>query len=325
MSMTDLNQKAGGLSLGHNQPPVETTDWGALTAERLKADYQAQTDLAEQLKAEEEALPPEILSDEAAINAGAIIKRARELDAILEDKRVVEGTPSYRIKQACDGFFTSIRKSLVAPTPKERMMTPGLADRIQTKISAWQAKKEAAHRAELKRQEEEARKIREAAEKEARDRQAEADRLAREAQEKLAAAQRARNAENIERKNNEAIELAQQATAAAAAAAKAVTEASQATEKAHDARIAGLAPAKDIVRTTGTADGGGGVTLTKATEKYAFLVAREELTDEAKLKLFDHFNDAEVEKAIRGFAVQTRYLQSLPGCSIGTRKKDVTR
>ncbi len=322
MTMLDLNQKAVGA--GHNNPPDEAVDWGALTGERLNKDYAPQVAVVAELEAEEQGLPDEITDDATALRAGGIIKRGRDLYGTFEDKRVVEGTPSLRIKNAIDGFFNGWKKR-IEPDKSERRTNPGLIDRVQAKITTYQNKKEAAAREALRLQEEQAKREREAAEKEARDKKAEADRLAAKAQEELAAAERARNPERIEEKTNQAIATAQQATQAAAAAAAAVNVAEKATERAQDARIAGLAPAKDIVRTQGVTAAGAGVTLTKATEKIAELVDRSELTDPAKLLLFEHLTDDQVAMAVRKYANATGHRAELPGCLITIRKKDVTR
>jgi hypothetical protein len=325
-TMTELNQQAGKLDFpaGHNNPP-ETIDWGAITAERLAKDYEPQTNLAAKLAEEEQALGEEYKSDQEIINAGALIKRARELHAQLEDKRVVEGTPGYRIFQTCNGFFKSVQKALQPETPKERNLTPGLIDRVQGRINKYQDKKEAEAREVIRLREAEATRVRLAAEKEAREKQAEADRLAAKAKEELAAAERARAPAKVEEKTNKAIETAREATQAAGDAAKASAVATQAANQAQDARIAALAPAKDIVRTSGVAAGGQGVLHTKKTVKFAYVVDRSKMTDADKLKLFEHFNDADLDKAVRSFANGTRYLQTLTGCEIGTRQDGVTR
>lgn len=322
MSMLDLNQNAVGA--GHNNPPDEAIDWGALTGERLNKDYAPQVAVVGQLESDEKKLPDEITDDKTALQAGAIIKRARDLYGLLEDKRVVEGTPSLRIKNSVDGFFNGWKKK-IEPEKSERRTNPGLIDRIQAKITRYQNKKEADAREALRAAEEDAKRLREAAEKEARDKKAEAERLAKKAQEELEAAERARNPVKIEEKTNQAIETAQRATQAAAAAAAAVVVQEQATERAQDARIAGLAPAKDIVRTQGVTTDGAGVTLTKATEKIAELVDRSELTDADKLLLFEHLTDEQVGMAVRKFANATGHRSELPGCLIVIRKKDVTR
>lgn len=322
-----MNANSNMLAMqGHNRGPVdEPVDYAKLTTERLESDYAKVKAALEELKGDEDSLPAEITDDAAALAAGAIIKRARTLYMQMEEDRKLEVEPSLRIQNACNAFFKGLRKLLQPEEKRERFTSPGLIDRIQAKIDAHQNRKEAAERERLRLEAEERRKAAEAEAERLREEQRKAAEAARAAEEARLAAERARNADRKAEKAAEAERLAKEASQRTAAVDAAQVATDAAIEKAQDARIATLAPTKEIVRTQGTTQAGAGVTLTKATEKYAILIDRAELTTDAKLALFDLFTDAEVEKAVRAYAVQTRYQAQLPGCSIGTRQKGVTR
>lgn len=300
-------------------------DYAKLETERLADEYVGYSNTLSDLKTEETALPEEITDDTTALKAGGIIKQARDLKGRMEETRNVEVQPHLRRQNAINTFFKSQQESIQPEDKRERLNRPGLIDRVQAKISAWQAKKEAAERARLEAE----RKERERTEREAREeaeRKAEAAKAAEKAaQDAREAADRARSEEGRKARQAEADAAATLANQAAAAAKSAEVKVETAAENNQDARIATLAKSSDVVRVQGKTMDGGGVTLTKATEKFAYVTDRALFDEATKLLLFDHFNDAEVDKAVRSFATATRYSQTLPGCEIGTRKKDVTR
>ena len=135
-------------------------------------------------------------------------------------------------------------------------------------------------------------------------------------------AERARAPAQIEQK----IEVAQQASQAASGQAGAVAgaeiEAEQAMDRAQEARVATFAKPADIVRTRGVTADGGGVTLTKAKESFAYVTDRDALN---KDKLWNSFTDEQIEMALRKWARATGHNEKMEGAEIGWRSKGVTR
>lgn len=309
-------------TIGHN---TQTVDYAAEESARLEREYIGLTNSLEELIAEGKKLPGEVDSDDAALRIGAVIKRFRDLDSRVEGVRVLEKEPHLRKGDAVQAFFKSMREIIQPEDKKTRRLKPGWIDRLQGVIDSYQAEKERKERERLENiRREEQRKL-EAA-------RAEQERLAREAEqaaiaaaEAAAAAARARAPAKIEEKKAEAVQLQQQANEAASAVEAATTKVETTMEQATEARVDTFASSPDLVRTRGTADDGAGVLLTTAKESYAYLLDRKLLDDKSKLALFEHLNDAEVEKALRGWAKATRYEQPMPGCEIGRKNKGVTR
>lgn len=304
--------------VGDNELP----DYAKMETDRLVDEYRGFRTTLEELGAEGTALPDEITDDKTALRAGGIIKRFRDLDARLENTRVVEVEPNLRRQNAINAFFKGLRKLIQPEDKNERRTSPGWIDRIQAKINGHQDRKEAAERARLAAEAaERARIAREAQEKADRER-AEQERLQREAAERQAEAERARAPAQIEKKQEAASQASQDAGAQTGAAIGAQVAADKAAEEAQEARIATLAKPADIVRTRGVTEDGAGVTLTKAKEAYAYVVDATKLD---QVKLFPYFTDAEVEKALRAFAKATQYREQMAGAEIGWRTKGVTR
>lgn len=303
-------------------------DYAGIETERLKDEYAGLPSTLERLRAENEAIPEvpdDATGDSVAIALGGIIKRARDLKAETENTRVVEVEPNFRRYQAGNAFFNAIKEAIQPEDKTQRRTSPGLIDLAQKKIDAHQDRKEARERARLDAENRERQRVAREAEEKARREREEAEKLRVAEEEKRKEADRARKPENVEQKRAEADQLGAFAAAKETTATVAGIEAGQAREAATDARIATLATSADVVRTTGSAPDGGGVLLTKATEKLAELEDRGALTDEAKLVLFEHFTDEQVGMAIRKFANATGHRTKLPGCLIEVRKKNVTR
>lgn len=311
-------------AIGHN---TQTVDYAAEEALRLEREYahfeRALEELIEDGKKKQAA--GSVISDEDALKIGAVIKRFRDLKARLTDTHKVEKEPHLRRGQAVDAHFNALEEIIQPDDKKQRRLKPGWIDILQGMIDAYQAEKERIERERLENiRREEQRKL-EAA-------RAEEQRLARVAEaaaaaaaEAEAAAVRARAPAKVEEKKVAAVELKQQANQAAAAAETASAKVETTMEQATAARVDSFAKSSDLVRTRGTADDGAGVLLTTAKENYAYLTDRKKLDDAAKLTLFEHFNDAEVEKALRGWAKATRYEKPMVGCEIGQKNKGVTR
>lgn len=289
---------------GANQAP----DYAQQETERLSAEYLGLTNALAELKTEAEAFPRGVNDDAEALARGAVIKKLRDLDARVEGVRVLEKEPHLRRGNAIDSFFNVMRDIIVNRTPRVRGAKPGLIDVLQGDINDYQERKIAAERARLEAERrEQERKAREAAEAAAK--------AQREAAEKAAAAERARKAENIAARQAEA--QAQQEASERAAA-----EARRLAEQAEEARLATLAKGADIARVRGNDASGAGVTLTVAKNPYAILTDRTKVNMEL---LRPYFTDAEIEKALRGWAKATGHRITMDGAEIGIGNKGVTR
>ena len=306
----------------------EKIDYAGIETDRLKEEYAGLPMTLERLAGENEAIP-EVPDDETgdsvAVALGGIIKRARDLRAEIENTRIVEVEPNFRRYQAGNAFFNAIKEAIQPEDKRQRRTSPGLIDRIQAKIDAHQDRKEARERARLEEERRVTEAARRAAEEAARKEREAAEKAERERREAEERASRARTEETRRLREQEAEEARQREAAAAAAAKEAAVIAEQKIEDHADARIATLATSADVVRTRGTAPEGGGVLLTKGTEKIAELEDRGAITDDAKLVLFEHFTDEQVGMAIRKFANSTGHRTQLPGCLIEIRRKNVTR
>ena len=303
-------------------------DYAGIETDRLADEYSGLRSTFERLKAESAAIPSvpdDATGDSVAIALGGIIKRARDLRAETENTRIVEVEPNFRRYQAGNAFFNSIKEAIQPEDKRQRRTSPGLIDETQAKIDEHQNRKEERERARLEAERRAAEQVRRQAEEEARKQREAAERAERERHEAEERAARARTDESRKAREAEAEAARKRESETAAAAKGAAVAAEQAVEQHADARIATLATSADLVRTTGSAAEGGGVLLTKAAEKIAELEDRGDLTDEAKLILFEHFTDEQVGMAVRKFANATGHRTKLPGCLIEIRKKNVTR
>lgn len=303
-------------------------DYAGIETERLKQEYAGLPSTLQRLKDEAAAIPSvpdDATGDAVAIALGGIIKRARDLKAETENTRIVEVEPNFRRYQAGNAFFNAIKEAIQPEDKNQRRTSPGLIDETQKKIDAHQDRKEARERARLEEEKRVAEQARREAEEKARKEREAAEKAERERREAEERASRARTEESRKAREAEAEEARKREAEAASRAKEAEVTAAQTVEQHQDARVATLATSADLVRTTGSAPEGGGVMLTKATEKIAELEDRGELTDAAKLILFEHFTDEQVGMAIRKFANATGHRTKLPGCLIEVRKKNVTR
>lgn len=286
---------------GGNQAP----DYAQLETERLAKDYVGLTDSLADLKAEAEAFPRGVNDDAEALARGAVIKKLRDLDSRAEGVRVLEKEPHLRRGNAVDAFFGVIRDQIGR---RVRTAKPGLIDMLQCDINEYQERKIAAERARQEAERREAERLaREAAAKAAREAQA-----AEEARQKAERARleetRARAGALADAREREAADRAREAAALA--------------ERAEEARLASLQPVAEIARVRGSDQSGAGVTLTMAREPFAQLVDRNKVNMEM---LRPYFTDAEIEKALRGWAKATGHRVAMEGAEIGHRNKGVTR
>lgn len=299
-----------------------TPDYAKIEGVRLADEYQGFKNTLQELRAEAEASPPVVESDDVALIKGGIIKRFRDLYSRIENTREVEKEPHLRRGNAVDAFFNGLKKLIQPESKNERRTSPGFIDVLQGQIDEWQDRKEAAERKRLENERLEneriAREVREKLEREEK----EAKRLADEAQAKIDEANRARAPQQIEKKVEVASVASTAASQQAGVVAGAQLELARAEEKVEEAYIATLAKPADIVRTRGVTEQGAGVTLTKARESYAYVTDREKLD---KVALFDVLTDADVEKALTKWARSTGFNKPMDGASVGWKTKGVTR
>lgn len=306
----------------------EKIDYAGIETGRLQDEYRGIEATLERLEVEEAAIlavPDDETGDQVALTLGGIVKRARDLRHETENTRIVEVEPNFRRYQAGNAYFNGLKEKLQPEDKTQRRRAPGVMDRAQAKIDAHQDRKEARERARLEEQERQARLAREAAEREEarkREEAAQAERNRIEAEQRAA---RARTEETRAAREAEAktARVAEQKLAAEAAAAAVVVEQKQ--EQHTDARISTLGTSADMVRTRGTTPEGGGVLLTKGTEKIAELEDRTLLTDAAKLLLFEQATDAMVQAMVSKYANATGHRSPLPGCIIEIRRKGITK
>ncbi len=289
---------------GSNQAP----DYAQQVTDRIAAEYAEIGTTLERLLDEARGMPLDVRSDAEALLLGALIKRMRDVDARIESVRTLEGEPYLRGKNAVDSFFFAWRDKIGRRNKNDRAAKPGATDVLQARINDYQNRKIAEENAKREAEAREtARLAREAQEKAARE--------AREAEELQQKADRARKAENVAA-NQAAAEAAQRA------ADQGRQEAIRTAELAEEARLASLARPADIARVRGNDDTGAGVTLTVAKENYAMLIDRTKVDMDM---LRPYFTEAEIEKALRGWAKATSYRIAMPGAEIGHRNRGVTR
>lgn len=298
---TPLNPRAVP---GSNEAP----DYAQQVTDRIAEEYREVRATLDRLLAEAKLLPAVVNSDEDALLVGGVIKRLRDVDARIESVRTLEKEPYLRGGNAVDALLNGWRDLIGKRNKNDRSAKPGATDELQARINDHQNRKIAEENARL------------LAERRA------ADALAEEARRK--AAQEARDAEEAALKASRARSAATTAAtkaaaeAAQAAADQAAQEATRLRNEAEEARMASLARPADIARVRGNAEGGAGVLLTVAQEPYAIL------TDRAKVDmnlLRPYFTEAEIEKALRGWAKSLGHKVKMDGAEIGFRNKGVTR
>jgi hypothetical protein len=300
--MSDVNPRAVvGDNIGVDQAEIVNN--------RLGQDYAESAKTLAELRAEAAPLKEiKVTSDDEAVERGGLIKRFRDLDKRLEAFRESEKQPFLRGGNAVDSFFFAMRDLIGKRNKNDRSVKPGDADILQSTIDVFQAEKRAAEEARLAREKEEA-------DRKAREEAARLAQLQEEAEEAARAAARARKPENVAAKNAVADAAAEQAAVAKA-------KADLAQEQAEEARLATLVKPADITRVRGVTTGGGGVLLTTQREPFAILTDRNKI-DMEKLRPF--FTDAEIEKALRGWARSTGHKVQMPGAEIGVGARGVTR
>lgn len=295
MTITDNTRAV----IGDNQSPAYAE---RITAQ-MERDYGALTEGITALLDRARDQPKEVATDEQATAMGLVVKELRETDRRAEAYRVAEKEPHKAAGDAVDAFFFGWREKIGRRNPRDRSQKPGAADVLQARIDDY---------LERKRLEEEGRRRREAEEaaRKAREAREAQERAEREAEEARRAAERARKPEQIAAK--EAIAEHREGEAAAAA-----VDAAVAAEQAQGAHIATLATPAEMARTRGD-----GVLLTQARQPYAIVLDRAKLD---KAALWPFFTDAEIEKALRGWAKTTGHHQQMDGAEIGFQRKGVTR
>jgi hypothetical protein len=301
--MTDMTTNDRGI--GDN---LQNIDQAQIVADRLGLDYFESIKRLNELLEDARQLPVKVSSDDMAVSLGAVIKNLRDQDKKLEGFREAEKQPFLRGCDAVDNFFFGLRDKIARRKKGDRSVKPGAIDVLQARIDAWQDEKNAIERARLEAERAEMARLAaiEAA-------------LLRKLQEEAQEAERA-----LARARSEAskAERAAEAAEAARKRAQAQAEAEMAAVQAEEARLATLVKTADITRVRGNDETGGGVMLTTRQEPYAMLVDRQ-LLDLNALRPF--FTDAELEKALRGWAKSTGHKIQMAGAEIGFRNRGVTR
>jgi hypothetical protein len=301
--MTDISNPRAvvGDNIGVDQAEIVNS--------RLAQDYAESAKALSELRAEAAPLKEtKCTSDNEAVERGGVIKRFRDLDKRLEAFREAEKQPFLRGGNAVDSFFFAMRDLIGKRNKNDRSVKPGDADILQATIDDFQQEKINKERARLLAEQQERDRVAREEATRLRKAQEEADEAARAAARARSPETRAAKGEYLATKEGEA------------ALAKAQAELAQ--EQADEARLATLVKPADISRVRGVTSGGGGVLLTTAREPYAILTDRAKLDMNA---LRPYFTDAEIEKALRGWARATGHKVQMEGAEIGVGNKGVTR
>ena len=289
---------------GSNEAP----DYAQQVTDRIAEEYREIDTTLTRLLDEARGMPAVVENDDQALLLGALIKRMRDVDSRIESIRTLEGEPYLRGKNAVDSFFFAWRDKIGRRNKNDRSAKPGATDVLQARINDYQNRKIAEENARL----EAARRETDRLAQVARDKAAQE---ARDAEEARLKAERARKAET-KVATNAAAEVLERASDLAA------QEAERTANLAEEARLAALAKPADIARVRGNDATGAGVTLTVAKEPYALLTDRTKVDMKA---LQPYFTEAEIEKALRGWAKATGHRIAMEGAEIGHRNKGVTR
>ena len=305
--MTDQTAVAELPGLGHNQPPLgkliagEQGDFAAVVTAYLEDEYSKQPGIVSALLDEARQIPKVIDDEDTKSKVKSIIKRMRDQVKLLAAAHEKEKQPYLRGGQAVDQYLFGLIDKLARRSKTNR---PGAADILNERLTDYDLRILAA---ELARRKAEADRL----EREANEKREREEKAQREATEALEAAERARNPERIEQKREVAEQKAEQATVASA-------EAAHASAKAEQAMVDTYAKPADIMRSRGD----DGTLSTMATEPYVILDDRSQLDF---IKLAPFFTQAEVEKALRGWAKNNGYSVQMNGARIGKKPKSVVR
>ena len=294
--MSDVNPRA---VIGGNT--ADAPDYSREESDRLRRDYAELDRNVAELIAEADAMPDEIPDDETKGQVASLIKRIRDASKRADGFRDLEGTPHFRRKQGVDQFFFGIIDRL---TKRDRKNRDGVADTLQTRLTAYDNRK-------LMEEQARRRAAAEAAAREEARLRAEAAEKARIAEEARLAAERARKPETTAAKQ-------EVANTAELLATEAAIDATIATSPAEDLHRKTLAKPDHIMNHRGS----DGTLSTMAREGYA------EVEDAAKLDmaaLWPFISLDAKEKALRAWAKSSGHRQMMTGAAIGFRNKSVVR
>lgn len=274
---------------GHNQPP----DFAKEVTDRMAKDYAEMANTATALLGRAREMP-EIVHGEAQLRVFSdMIVDMRDTIARAESTRKAEKEPYFRAGQAVDGFFNSLAERL------DKGMKV-----LAKRVNDYQQRKLAEER-ERRRLEAEATARAERIARES------AEQAAREAEEKRLAADRARKPEIAELKDAAAAE-------AEALAGAAIAAAKVASDQAEAAHISTLQKPSEVARSR--FDEGRLVTMRQ--------VGYTEILDKMALdkeKLWPFLKDADVLKALNGWAKTVSYKQKMDGAIVEMRDETVIR
>lgn len=316
------NSETAALApIGHNNPPLPQSialvegDFAIIVTDYLGAEHKKWPEAAAALLEEARQLPKEIPDDETKGKVASLIKRIRDTAKMLDGIHAKEKQPYKRGGEAVDQFFFGLIDKLAR---RAKTNNPGAADILNARLTDYDNRKLAEERARRDREAAETARLAREAQDRAEATRKDEERKQREADEAAAAAERARNPERKDEKIAAAQEVRQEAQQQGAVADQAKVDAEVVTARAQDAYHATLTSSADIMRTRI----GEGTLATMGVEKYAEIINRDELD---KAALWPFIPLADLEKALRGWARNTDYRQSMPGADVGRRNKSTVR
>lgn len=288
----------------HNLPPAlprliaeHDGDFGVEVTTYMQEQYKALPEIATALLEEARAIPKVIEDDATKGKVVSLIKRMRDHAKVLtgahEKEKLAYRRGGEAIDQFCFGWIDKLAR-------RAKTNNPGAADILNSRLTDYDNRLLEQERIRRQREADETARI-------AREAQEKAQREAAEAEEKRLAAERARTPVTTAAKQ----ELAQQQEAVAD---QAKVEAVVATGRAEEAYVGTLARSADIMRTRSD----DGILSTMAQETYSNIVDKDLLDKE---KLWPFIKQADLEKALRQWAVSTDYRQTMPGAEVGRRNK----
>jgi hypothetical protein len=287
--------------IGHNEAP----DYAKLESDRLRNEYAAYFDLADEIETECAAITVINRDDDSREKVVELIKKSRDFTKRVIGVHELEKMPHFRRGQGVDNTFFGLVDRIAK---RAKANKDGASDRLGKMLtdhdSRILAEEQERRRLEAKRAaEEEAKRIAAAAE------------AARIAEEARLAAERARKPETQEVK----AAIAEEAEQAASAAH---VETVVAASKAEEAHVATLVKPADIMRTRT----GAGTLSTMAQEPFAEIIDTKTLDLE---KLRPYFALADLQKALNGYARSQGHSSDasvqIAGARFGKRAKSVVR
>lgn len=296
-----MNSNTPGI--GHNEAP----DYAKMESDRLRSEYGAYFNLAEEIENECAAITAINRDDDSRTKVVELIKKSRDFTKRVLGVHELEKMPHLRRGQGVDNTFFGLVDRILK---RARANKDGAADRLGKMLTD--------HDNRILAEEQERRRIEaQRAADEERKRREEAAKAAAAAEEARLAAERARKPETQEAKSV----VAEQAEQAASAAH---VEAVVAASKAEEAHVGTLVKPADIMRNRTDA----GTLSTMAQEPFAEIHDRNEMVKDAA-KLWAYIPQAALQTALNGYARANGHSSDeavqIAGARFGKRAKSVVR